>query len=82
MSGDNTQNTRSTDSFERAIADAYAVLVVTPRGRYQRRLYLSLHSADAAMRRARERGQEAACVLVRLVPETGVPFAVMGGEDR
>jgi len=64
-----------------AIAHCHAVLVSTPNGRWSRRLYLSLHSADKAMRRAKDRGQAAQCVLVELVPVPGVPVTVVGGDD-
>ena len=66
-----------------AVARAHAVLVWTPGDeRYQRRLFLSLHGADAAMRRARDRGLTSSCVLVELVPVPGVPVVVVGGDDR
>jgi hypothetical protein len=50
--------------------DAYAVLVFTPAGKYRRRVFLSLHSATAAMQRALVKGQPARIVLCRLVPVT------------
>lgn len=65
-----------------AIAHAHAVLVSTPSGKYARRLFLSLHAADKAMQRARDRGQTAACVMVELVPVPGVPVTVVGGGER
>lgn len=77
---DNAQSTRPLPA--EAIAHAHAVLVSTPSGKYARRLYLSLHAADKAMERARARGQEAACVMVELVPVPGVPVIVVGGGDR
>ena len=46
---------------------AYAVLVTSSQ-RNSRRLYLSLHSASAAVDRARQRGAVATLVLCRLVP--------------
>jgi hypothetical protein len=78
------QHVTDTDSEEftpmpwtgvKAIDHCHAVIVRTPAGREQRRLYLSLHSADRAMQRARARGQEASCLLVTLVPVPGVPAA-------
>ena len=65
-----------------ALAHGHAVLVSTPSGRWSRRLYLSLHSADKAMQRAQDRGQVAHCVLVELVPVPGAAPVVVGGDDR
>lgn len=58
-----------------AVEHAHAVVVETPAGRVNRRLFLSLHSAERALDRARERGHEATMLLVELVP-------VLGGERR
>ena len=66
----------------KAIGGCHAVLVFQPDGRYQRRLYLSLHAADAAMQRAADRGLTASCVLVELVPVPSMPVIVVGGGDR
>ena len=66
----------------KAIGGCHAVLVFQPNGRYQRRLYLSLHAADAAMQRAADRGLTASCVMVELVPVTAMPVIVVGGGDR
>lgn len=56
----------------RASCEAHAVVVVTeePDGeqRYARRLYLSLHSAQKALKRAEKRGRRAELVLCRLTP--------------
>lgn len=52
-----------------AACAAYVVLLVNPTGKYVRRVYLSLHSSQAALRRAQERGQPAHLVLCRLTPE-------------
>ena len=56
----------------RAACEAYAVVVVTeqPDGelRYARRIYLSLHSSQKALKRAVQRGQRAELVLCRLPP--------------
>jgi hypothetical protein len=51
-----------------AAADAYCVLLITPYGKTLRRLYLSLHSAQAAVQRAQKRGLPARLVLCRLIP--------------
>ncbi len=66
----------------KAIGGCHAVLVFQPDDRYQRRLYLSLHAADAAMQRAAERGLTSSCVLVELVPVTAMPVIVVGGGDH
>ena len=47
---------------------AYVVLLATPTGKYRRRVFLSLHSATAAIRRAKDKGQPARMVLCKLVP--------------
>lgn len=49
-------------------AAGYAVLVETGEGRYRRRLFLTLASAERAVNRARERGKYAYLVLVTLTP--------------
>jgi hypothetical protein len=56
----------STDN--ESACEAFVVLVITPAGRYWRRVFLSLHSATAAVRRARAKGQPVRMVLCRLVP--------------
>ena len=50
-------------------AAGYAVLVETGEGRYRRRLFLTLASAERAVTRARERGKYAYLVLVTLTPQ-------------
>lgn len=50
--------------------NAFVVLVLTPRGKYRRRVYLSLHSADKALARAAAQGQPARMVLCWLTPVT------------
>jgi hypothetical protein len=50
------------------IAPAYIVVLVTPRGKTLRKPYLSLHSAQQALRRAGERGQQAWLILCKLQP--------------
>jgi hypothetical protein len=47
---------------------AYAVLLLTPAGKYRRRVFLSLHSATAAVQRAQDKGQPVRMVLCRLHP--------------
>jgi hypothetical protein len=54
--------------LEPALADAYCVLLTTAYGNTLRRLYLSLHSATAALQRAKRRGLPARLVLCKLVP--------------
>ncbi|MDZ4234794.1 MAG: hypothetical protein U1C73_13795 [Dietzia sp.] len=51
-----------------AAAAGYAVLVETGAGRYRRRLFLTLASAERAVERARDRGQYSWLVLVTLTP--------------
>jgi hypothetical protein len=63
------------------IASAYVVVVFTPAGKYVRRVFLSLHSATAAMQRARKRGQPAEMVLCRLVP-VAADLGVDGGDQQ
>ena len=53
--------------------EAYVALVLTPKGKFTRRVFLSLHGANQAVERARARGQAAAVVLCRLTPEYGQP---------
>jgi hypothetical protein len=47
---------------------AYAVLLLTPAGKYRRRVFLSLHSATAAVRRAQDKGQPVHMVLCSWTP--------------
>jgi hypothetical protein len=56
-----------TSDIESACA-AYVVLLLTPAGKYRRRVFLSLHSATAAVQRAQAKGQPVRLVLCRLVP--------------
>lgn len=65
----------------KAIAPAYAVLVQRRNGQWTRQLYLSLHSATRAMERAEERGVEARCQLVEIVPVPALPVVVVGGGE-
>jgi hypothetical protein len=71
----------STVTSRDVLTHCHAVLVFTPEGRWTRRLYLSLHSADRAMERARARGLVAHCVLVTLVPVPDAPVTVIGGDQ-
>ena len=54
-----------------AAARGYCVIVTSSEGKYRRRLYLSLHSAEKAVQRAKANGKFAAMVLAVIVP-TGV----------
>ena len=46
--------------------EAYVVLVSTPAGHYRRRVFLSLHSATAAVQRALAKNQPVRMVLCQL----------------
>lgn len=59
------------------LTGALAVLVSTPHGRYRRRLYLSLSSAERFAERARDRGEDVHLVLVELHA-----VGLVGGEPR
>jgi hypothetical protein len=48
--------------------EAFVVLVFTPDGKYRRRVFLSLHSATAAVQRARAKGQPVRMVLCQIEP--------------
>jgi hypothetical protein len=52
----------------RSACAAYVVLVVTPAHKYRRRVFLSLHSASAAVQRAQAKGQSVRIMLCQLVP--------------
>ena len=62
-------------------AAGYAVLVEHPAGKYRRRLFLTLASAQRAKDRANERGQYAAIVLVQITPVTGTSIPRKAVED-
>lgn len=51
-----------------ALGNGYAVVVHMRGGRYRRRLYFSLASAQRQAARARARGEHTHLALVRLVP--------------
>lgn len=73
VSGTAAQPDEITRAASAAFDDAHAVIVS---GRTIRRhLYFNLPAAERAVKRARARGDDAAMVLVRLVP-------VAGGETR
>lgn len=55
----------------------HAAIYEDAAGRQTRRIYLSLHSASAAVARAEGRGVKASLVLCRVVP-----LATIGGEER
>lgn len=63
----------ATDSTMIARADALVALVQDKRGRYRRRVFLTLASAERAVAQARARGVDAQVVLVKLTP--------IGGDD-
>lgn len=50
------------------VRGALVVVVETPGGKYRRRTYLTLASAERALRRAEQAGHCASVVLARLVP--------------
>ncbi len=54
-----------------AAARGYCVIVTSSEGKHRRRIFLSLHSAERAVQRAKARGCYAALVLAVIVP-TGV----------
>lgn len=56
---------------------AWAILFADSSGRRSRRLYLSLHSASAAVARAEARGVNATLVLCRIVPVEAI-----GGDSQ
>lgn len=62
-----TDSTRRDESSLAPVA-GYAMLLHTGHGRYRRRLFLTLAAAERAVERARDRGQYAELILVRVVP--------------
>jgi hypothetical protein len=52
----------------RSACAKYVVLVVTRAHKYRRRVFLSLHSAAAAVQRAQAKGQPARLMLCQQVP--------------
>jgi hypothetical protein len=69
----------STLQHPKAIAPAFAVLVMRRDGHWRRQLYCSLHSAQKAMERASKNGIEARCQLVEIVPVPSSPLVVVEG---
>lgn len=52
-------------------ADAFVILVLTPQGKFRRRVYLSLHSAEKAFRHTVTAGKPAHLVMCHLTPVAG-----------
>lgn len=52
------------------LTDAFVCVVLTPKGTYRRRVYLSLRSAEKAVRRAWAADRPARLVLCRMIPVT------------
>ena len=50
------------------LCDAFVMVVSTPLGRHRRTVYLSLHAAEKALRRAWDAGKPASLTLCRLSP--------------
>lgn len=65
----------SARSLQNAV-EAFVIVVLTPEGKYRRRVYLSLHSASHAVERAWAKGQPARMILCRVTP---VPGALVNG---
>ena len=61
---------------------AYLVLLVGRSGTQLRKPYLSLHSAEQALRRAQVRGQQAHLVLCKLAPVAVADLGDLDGGDR
>lgn len=70
----------STLIYPKAVLPAYAVFVMRRDARWNRQIFISLHSAQRALDRAAERGAEARCQLVEIVPVPSVPMVVVGGD--
>ncbi len=60
----------------------YIVLLVSPRGTFVKRPYMSLHFAQAGLRRAQDRGQEAHLVLAKLTPVAVADLVDLDGGDQ
>ena len=54
--------------YEPAFEPTLVLIVTFPDGKTRRRVLLSAHAADKAIKRARERGQEASVYLAELKP--------------
>lgn len=72
-SGDTHSIPAGTDDITAAalVAGVHVVVVETPAGRYRRRVYLSLDSAQKAADRAAMAGHPASVILCQLVPAGG-----------
>jgi len=73
-----TQADRDRDIL--SAADVYLVLLTNRCDRRIRRPFLSLHSAQAALKRARDNGLECHLILCRLEPITVNPDLDLDGE--
>lgn len=84
LTGDLKIVPRSTLQHPKAVLPAYAVFVMRRDQRWHRQIFVSLHSAQRAIDRAAERGVEARCQLVEIVPVPSVPMLVVqgGGADE
>lgn len=67
------------DEFAEAVDGAYVVVVCGPAGRYRRRVFLSVASAQRAVDRATARGQSSRIVLSQLTPLYDVSASAVGG---
>ena len=74
-SADDTPTLRQQDSRQadhaRQVRGTLVVVVETPGGKYRRRAFLTLASAERAVRRAEDAGHTASVVLARLEPVAG-----------
>lgn len=70
----------ATLTHPKAVLPGYAVFVMRRDERWHRQIFVSLHSAQKAINRAAEKGIEARCQLVEIVPVPSVPMVVVGGE--
>lgn len=68
--GDTSPRHPSGDALT-AVRGSLVVVVETPGGKYRRRCFLSLSSAQAAVERAQAKGYAATVVLARLEPVEG-----------
>jgi hypothetical protein len=62
------EHTAAAPTDVESACEAFVVLLFTPEGRYRRRVFLSLHSATAAVQRAIAKGQPVRMVLCRVTP--------------
>lgn len=66
------------DEYARHIDGAFVLVVKLPGEKYRRRCFLTAKAAEAAVRRAQSRGENAVVVLAELKPV----YRVIGGEAR